>query len=70
MQPIDSILDKSLSELGISMQVVNCLKKANILTVRNVIERGIKKPGNVVGFNRKMFEELKQKLNSIGVSVI
>lgn len=63
------IMDTNLSDIGISMLVVNYLKKANIKTVRDVVEKGSKKLCNVNGINKKMHKEIILKLHSIGVTV-
>ena len=62
-------LDTPLSEIGLSMMVLNCLKKANVLTVRNAVERGTKRLTGIHGFNKKMCKELIDKLYCFGVSI-
>lgn len=63
------IFEIPLSEIGISMITYNCLKKANILTVGDVIKTDSKKFGCIHGFNKKMYKELIQRLYSLGVKI-
>lgn len=61
--------DILLSEIGISKLILNCLKKANIITIRDAIDRGINKFGHIRGLNKKMHKELTDRLYSFGVKI-
>ena len=59
-----SFSEIAFSEIGLSMDVFNCFKKAMILTIRNIVERGIRKLSTIQGFNKNMY-----KLYSTGVLI-
>lgn len=61
--------DTALSEIGLSMIVVNYLKRANVFTIRDIVEKGIKKLSSVQGLNKKMCKEIIDKLYSLGISL-
>jgi hypothetical protein len=65
----NDILETSLSEIGISMFVCNCLKKANVLTLGDVVQRGRKKIIGVYGLNKNMLKELTDRLYAIGITI-
>ncbi len=63
------ILDTHLSEIGLSMIEYNYLKKAKILTVKDIVEGGTKKLSTIQGLNKTMCKEIMDKLRTIGVSI-
>lgn len=67
---INNIMQTSLSQIGLSNLLINCLKKSKVITVRDVANLGLKKLGGVQGLNKHMRKELLDKLRSIGVSML
>lgn len=63
------ILDTPLTEIGISMLLLNCLKRAKIYTVRNVLERGLKRLSGVQGFDKKMQKELRDAIRALDIDI-
>ena len=59
-----------LSEVGLSSLVLNCLKKSNIYTVEDVINKDVKKLGHIRGLNKKMHKELMDRLYSLGFKMV
>lgn len=59
----------TLSEIGLSIAVLNCLKKANVLTIKDILDNGKQGLYKIKGFNSNMYKEIVDKLNSKGVSI-
>ena len=62
-------LDKSVEELELSVRSYNCLKNANIRTIRELV---LKTEGEMLktkNFGRKSLHEIKEILHSMGVSL-
>ena len=62
-------LDKSVEELELSVRSYNCLKNANIRTIRELV---LKTEGEMLktkNFGRKSLNEIKEILHSMGVSL-
>jgi hypothetical protein len=66
---VNDNLEIPLSDLGLTMMVYNCLKKASILTVRDIVQRGIKNLRNVRGLNKHMCKEIADKLQARGIAI-
>lgn len=69
---VDIDLDKMerlLSDIGLSNLVLNCLKKSNVYTIKDVVDKGAKKLGHINGLNKKMHKELIDRLYSFGINV-
>ncbi|MEL1135046.1 DNA-directed RNA polymerase subunit alpha C-terminal domain-containing protein [Desulfitobacterium sp. THU1] len=65
----DEIFDRRLSEIGLPMLTVNCLKKANVVLIRDVLDIGDKGLGRIQGFNKNMRSELDEKLYKFGITI-
>jgi DNA-directed RNA polymerase subunit alpha len=62
-------LDKSVEELELSVRSYNCLKNANIRTIRELV---LKTEGEMLktkNFGRKSLNEIKEILHSMGLSL-
>ena len=62
-------LDKSVEELELSVRSYNCLKNANIRTIRDLV---VKTEGEMLktkNFGRKSLNEIKEILHSMGLSL-
>ncbi len=65
----DKILEMSIDDLDLSVRSFNCLKRAGIDTVEDLIERTEEDMIKVRNLGRKSLEEVIQKLNSYGLSL-
>ncbi len=64
---MDKLLAKSIDELDLSVRSANCLKNANIHTLRDLIRRGEREMLETKNFGRKSLEELQQVLGTLGL---
>ena len=62
-------LDKKIDDLDLSVRSYNCLKRANIQTVRDLIKCSENDLINIRNFGVKSIEEVKDKLESLGLSL-
>ncbi len=64
---MDKLLAKSIDELDLSVRSANCLKNANIHSLRDLIRRGEREMLETKNFGRKSLEELQQVLGTLGL---
>ena len=64
----EKVLDKTIEELDLSVRSYNCLKRADIQTVKDLTERTEADMMKVRNLGQKSLEEIKLKLNDLGVS--
>jgi DNA-directed RNA polymerase subunit alpha len=62
-------LDKSVEELELSVRSYNCLKNANIQTIRELVQRTEAEMLKTKNFGRKSLNEIKEILTSMGLSL-
>lgn len=62
-------LDKQIEDLDLSVRSYNCLKRAGIHSVRQVVEFSENDLLNIRNFGVKSIEEVKDKLESMGLSL-
>lgn len=62
-------LDKQIEDLDISVRSYNCLKRAGIHSVRQLVEFSENDLLNIRNFGVKSIEEVKDKLESMGLSL-
>lgn len=62
----DRILEMTIEELDLSVRSFNCLKRAGINTVDDLINKSPEDMMKVRNLGKKSFEEVKAKLNSLG----
>ncbi len=62
------ILETTIEELDFSVRSFNCLKRAGINTVEDLIDRSEEDMMKVRNLGRKSLEEVMQKLKSLGVA--
>jgi DNA-directed RNA polymerase subunit alpha len=65
---MDLVLDKSIDELDLSVRSANCLKNANIHTLRDLVARSEKDMLETRNFGRKSLEEVQEVLTEYGLS--
>jgi DNA-directed RNA polymerase subunit alpha len=62
-------LDKSVEELELSVRSYNCLKNANIRTIRELVQKTEGEMLKTKNFGRKSLNEIKEILHSMGLSL-
>jgi DNA-directed RNA polymerase subunit alpha len=62
-------LDKSVEELELSVRSYNCLKNANIRTIRELVQKTEPEMLKTKNFGRKSLNEIKDILTSMGLSL-
>ena len=62
-------LDKQIEDLDLSVRSYNCLKRAGIHSVRQLVEFSENDLLNIRNFGAKSIEEVKDKLESMGLSL-
>ena len=71
-QPASSVnehLDKSVEELELSVRSYNCLKNANIRTLRELVQKTEGEMLKTKNFGRKSLNEIKEILAGMGLSL-
>jgi DNA-directed RNA polymerase subunit alpha len=72
-QPTASVLneslDKSVEELELSVRSYNCLKNANIRTIRDLVQKTEAEMLKTKNFGRKSLNEIKEILHSMGLTL-
>jgi DNA-directed RNA polymerase subunit alpha len=63
----DSILDQSIDSLELSIRSMNCLKNANIRTLRDLVARSEKDMVEIRNFGEKSLKEVRDKLEVLGL---
>jgi DNA-directed RNA polymerase subunit alpha len=62
-------LDKSIEELELSVRSYNCLKNANIRTIRELVAKTENDLLKTKNFGRKSLKEIKEILNDMGLQL-
>jgi DNA-directed RNA polymerase subunit alpha len=62
-------LDKSVEELELSVRSYNCLKNANIRTIRELVQKSEGEMLKTKNFGRKSLNEIKEILHTMGLSL-
>jgi DNA-directed RNA polymerase subunit alpha len=62
-------LDKSVEELELSVRSYNCLKNANIRTIRELVQKTEAEMLKTKNFGRKSLNEIKEILHTMGLSL-
>src|SRR5262249_12996874 len=60
-------LDRSVDELELSVRSYNCLKNADIRTIRELVQRSEPEMLKTKNFGRKSLNEIKEILSSMGL---
>ncbi|MGH9161437.1 MAG: DNA-directed RNA polymerase subunit alpha [Vicinamibacteraceae bacterium] len=67
--PHNDLLDKSVDELELSVRSYNCLKNANIRTIRELVTKTEAEMLRTKNFGRKSLNEIKEILTSMGLGL-
>jgi DNA-directed RNA polymerase subunit alpha len=62
-------LDRSVEELELSVRSYNCLKNANISTIRELVQKTEQEMLKTKNFGRKSLNEIKEILSAMGLSL-
>jgi len=66
---VNEHLDTSVEELELSVRSYNCLKNANIRTIRELVQKSEAEMLKTKNFGRKSLNEIKEILHSMGLSL-
>jgi DNA-directed RNA polymerase subunit alpha len=66
---VNENLDKSVEELELSVRSYNCLKNANIRTIRELVQKTEGEMLKTKNFGRKSLNEIKEILTGMGLSL-
>ena len=66
---VNEHLDKSVEELELSVRSYNCLKNANIRTLRELVQKTEGEMLKTKNFGRKSLNEIKEILTTMGLSL-
>src|SRR2546422_1454701 len=62
-------LDRSVEELELSVRSYNCLKNANIQSIRELVQKSENEMLKTKNFGRKSLNEIKEILHKMGLSL-
>ena len=65
----EKVLEMTIEELDLSVRSFNCLKRAGINTVEDLINKSEEDMMKVRNLGRKSLEEVEQKLQDLGLSL-
>ena len=68
-QPQDKVLEMTIEELDLSVRAYNCLKRAGINTVAELVQRNQEDMMKVRNLGKKSLEEVEQKLAALGLAL-
>jgi DNA-directed RNA polymerase subunit alpha len=63
------IPDITVEEMDFSQRTLNCLKRADVATLRDLVKKSEEDLECIPGFGKKAMEEVKQKLDERGLSL-
>ena len=66
----NSVLSKSVEELDLSLRSFNCLKRANLDTVKDIISQDIEQLKKIKNFGKKSVEEVVDKMHELGLKFL
>lgn len=66
----NSILSKSVEELDLSLRSFNCLKRANLHTVSDIVSKDIEELKKIKNFGKKSVQEVIDKMHELNLKFI
>ena len=66
---VERLLEMTIEELDLSVRAYNCLKRAGINTVNELVQRNQEDMMKVRNLGKKSLEEVEQKLEGLGLSL-
>ncbi len=67
LDQVNEVLDRSVDELELSVRSYNCLKNANIQTIRDLVQKTEAEMLRTKNFGRKSLNEIKEILQGMGL---
>lgn len=67
-QTDDKELDRTVEELDFTQRSLNCLKRAGINTLRELVSKNEDEIGSIRNLGRKSLKEIKDKVASLGLA--
>lgn len=64
----EKLLNTSIEDLDLSLRSFNCLKRAGIDNVGDIVERSLDEMYKIKNFGKKSLQEVEQKINDMGLS--
>ena len=65
----NKILEKTINKLNLSVATYNCLNRAKIRTVADILQTGERDLLRVRNFGKSNLSEVKEKLKSLGIDL-
>ena len=65
----EKVLEMTIEELDLSVRAYNCLKRAGINTVAELVQRNQEDMMKVRNLGKKSLEEVEQKLMALGLNL-
>ena len=65
----EKVLEMTIEELDLSVRAYNCLKRAGINTVSELVQRNQEDMMKVRNLGRKSLEEVEQKLQALNLAL-
>ena len=65
--PRNDVLDRSIDELELSVRAYNCLKNADIRSIRDLVKKSERDMMTTKNFGKKSLNEIKDLLHSLGL---
>lgn len=66
----EQLLSLTLEELDLSLRAFNCLKRAGLNTVGEILEVPVNELSKIKNFGRKSFVEVKEKIEDLGLELL
>ena len=65
----DQLLSLTVEELDLSLRSFNCLKRAGLNTVGEILEMTRDELSKIKNFGKKSFDEVEQKIQDLGLEL-
>ena len=66
-EEIEKILSTNIEDLKLSLRSFNCLKRAGIHTVEDIVNNTYEEMSKIKNFGKKSLQEVEEKLNDLGL---
>lgn len=66
---LEHVPDKRIEEMDFSQRTFNCLRRASLLTLRELVQVTENDLNNIRGFGKKSLSEVKEKLAALGLDL-
>ena len=65
----DQIYNKPIEDLDLSLRSYNCLKRAEINTVGDIVTKDLQELSKIRNFGKKSFAEVEEKITALGLEI-